>query len=320
MQSLPGVAQALGAKKSETAGKAEKASQEGPQAIVFEGTGSSPAGQARTESLRQEFEHDLKQNSGLAKSLAKAGIPTDSRGLAAITNKANRHPKEFSAVVSASKDVAISLGKNPGAAGKLEASISSFAVKADIKANNTGDMSYLLARIAATSTSSAVADVRASVKQQKQNNQNLIKNMQQYEQDLVRSHAHMGDGDQKVVAESDFRVNSDNQVERVTDGNSDGGNKGFDITDPFGHRKAIRSVFGLGSNEAKTESVLAPFSQSKPVRMVQMDKSNLWAEIKETRQHIAELKRANSSIGQGGRPKSVSVEWFTDPAKRAIRH
>src|SRR5688572_7827352 len=72
-----------------------------PKEIVWEGSGRSQQSKERTANLTREFEVDLKQNGVLVATLRDAKLPPDPRGLASVTNRANRAPQEFSAAVSA---------------------------------------------------------------------------------------------------------------------------------------------------------------------------------------------------------------------------
>ncbi len=309
VQNLPGVKEAAGPNASAPTAEARETQPLSPQEFVFEGSGTSRASAARTETLEKEFDFDLKQNPQLERSLAEAGTPTNSRGLATVSNKANRYPKQFTALVSASKDVAISLGKNPGAQGKLESTRAVFNAAANITANNTGDVTYLLVRIAAESSNADSNAIRNSVQQQKANNEKLVSNLQQYERDLLRTYDSTGESGSKLVAESDFQINSRNEVERVTDSNSTGVAKGVVNVDASGRPQT--GWAGLGGSATKTSSVPAPFSQKNPVKLVQMNKSQMWAEILETRQQITSLQKANAVLARPMAPPStVPIQWF----------
>lgn len=200
----------------------------GPQAMVYEGSGASRQASYRNETRQREFAVDLKNNPQLADTLKQAGMPTDPRGLASVAGRASRCAPEFRNLVNSAVDVHVSLGKNPGAISRYQSAFTAFSSASNMPANETGDLTYMLMRISMNSVTQDQKGVRQAITQQANRNLKLLDALQQYQKGLkAKLNAAYASGSNKIpVVESDFHLNSAGKVERVADANPSGQSKG----------------------------------------------------------------------------------------------
>ncbi len=298
IQELPGVrstATTTATRRTEQTGTTGDA-----RAMVYEGSSPSVQSNARQEIRQQQFAADIKNNAPLAGQLEKIGQPADARGLAMVAGKAMRFGAAFTQMIDDARAVSTSLGKNPTALESYRNSAAAFTSQAGIAPNNHGDVNYLVSRVVAESSGQNQEAVRESVQQQIQNNLKLNDALRQYEQGLRQKIAQVGTSDTKKVevAESDFRINKDNQVERVEDTAPDAGKGGTKTADQAGPQ-----VNGVTT------------SGTRPPRVVRMNHMQLRLELKETQMQIQALIQANKQL-QGitsNQQAAVNPSWFKVP-------